>query len=181
MAILKQQLQENELKNGQVKSIPGSFQSGYTFLPAYVVGYKQEDPGIMEINKGTKDGLAQGDIVTYHQYVIGEITTVYDYTSEIKTILAPENKITVVSEKGVKGILRARNGRELYIEQILIDSKLEKGDDFFTSGKNSNFPEGLYIGEVKSMRSPGFKYYKTAKIGNEIDFNSSNEVFILKH
>ncbi|KKQ35626.1 MAG: rod shape-determining protein MreC [candidate division WS6 bacterium GW2011_GWA2_37_6] len=178
---LEQELKSNKVKNDQIQSISGDFQSKYKLVPAYVVRYKQEEPSVMEINKGSKDGVEKGDIIVFHMFAIGEVIDVNDYTSDVKTILSPDNKIAVVSEKGVKGILRSQKGRELQIEEILIDSDVKVGDDFFTSGKNSSYIQGLYIGQVEKIETQASNTTKIAKIKNEIDFNSLNEVFILKH
>lgn|GEM_PF-3555623 len=175
---LKAELKSIEVKNEQ---IVGDFGGDYQLIPAYVIHYKQEEPGHMVINKGESDGIEKGSILVFNNYVLGEIIEVSRYSSTVRTILASESRVLVVSEIGTKGIMQSKNGRELEIREILSDSQVDVGDDFLTFGKNSNFIPNLYVGEVKEVELQASSTTKVAKIKNEIDFSSLKEVFILKH
>lgn len=178
IASLQSELEGNKVISEQIS---GDFSNTYIFQPAYIIRYKQEEPGVMEINKGGRDGVRENDIVVYKNYAIGEIVKVGEYTSEVRTILAPNNKIAVVSEKGTKGILQSSKGRELIVNEVLIDSEVKEGDDFFTVGKNSSYVKGLYVGEVESIQTEASNTTKTIKLKNEVNLNSLDSVFILKY
>jgi rod shape-determining protein MreC len=60
---------------------------------------------------------------------------------------------------------------------------VKKGDDVFTSGLGGQggiFPAGYYIGQVMSVQKDGSGTGLTALVKPAVDFNSLNEVLILR-
>lgn len=176
IAKLQEELNQNQIAKDQIST---NFNNEFTYVPARVVRYDVVRPGIMIVNKGADDGIRNGDVVVYKNYAVAEVTETNKYTSLVRTIYSPESKISLVNSAGTRGVLVARNGNELEVDKIVADHKVDKGDVFYTLGINSNYPNGLFIGEVTAIESTASNPTKKAKLKNELNFENLSEVYIM--
>jgi len=178
IAGLKLQLADNKVINEQLQN---GFGKDTELLPARIIRFERKNPGLLIIDRGEDYGIQTGDIVVFNKYAVGEVFRVEKYTSYVRTVISGDSNIPVISERNAKGILVARNGNELEVEKVLSDSEVQLKDDFFTIGINSNYPAGLYVGEVSQIDDRAADTTKRVRLSSELDFGSLKEVFILRH
>lgn len=178
VAKLQEELKNNKIANEQLST---NFDTEFEYLPARVIRYDSFNPGEIVLNKGLEDGVVEGDVIVYKNYAVAEVVDVTKYTCLVRTIYSPDSKISLVSQIGTRGVLVARNGNELEVDKIVTDQEVKVGDTFYTLGINSNYPNGLFIGEVVSVDSTAANPTKKAKLKNELKFNQLSEVYIMHH
>ena len=59
-------------------------------------------------------------------------------------------------------------------------AKVEVGDLVITSGLGGVYPRGLFVGRIKSAKSPPAALYKDIKIESEVNFSSIKEILVIK-
>lgn len=122
--------------------------------PCNVIGKTANSPyGGLILDKGSDDGVELYNPVITSIGVVGRITEIAPSYSKVTTILSPEVKISVISERGkATGILDnqlsyASEGKVLMTD-ILKDADIEEGDLIITSGQGGTFPEKQLVGTV---------------------------------
>lgn len=176
--ISKQQKELDEYKSAKAQ-IDSNFDPEYNYIPAKIVRFDMYSSGILYLNKGGNEGLSVGDVVVYRNYAVAEIVEVDKYNSRARTIYSSESKVAVSNSTDARGILVSRNGNELEVDKILNDAEVKVGDMYYTLGLNSNFPSGLFVGEVVEINSSAADPTKNLILKNELDINSISEVYIM--
>ena len=158
-----------------------SFSGNYKLIPARIIRISNEESGIFYINKGTKDGLENGDIVIYESYALGEIVDISSRSSKIKDIFSNDTKISAISNTGVKGVLVSEQGVRLRVEKILSNEEVKVGDSFVTLGINSSYPPDLYLGKVKEVIDLPSQTTKEVVLETELNPFNLHEVFVINY
>lgn len=138
------------------------------------------------INKGSKDGIANGMIVINSAGLAGQVTSVANTWSKVET-LANENIAVsglVESTREIDGIIRGFKDSDKKVMAKLyylpLSSKIKKGDVISTSvGVNALYPKGIRIGTVVDIEEDKGKVMKNAIIQPYVDFNKLEEVFVV--
>jgi len=65
------------------------------------------------------------------------------------------------------------------MEYIDLNASLQEGDTAVTSGLGGNFPEGIIIGQVTSIRQFEFELYQTAEVRSLNDFERLETVLVI--
>ncbi len=140
----------------------------------------------LTIDKGSKNGLKLGDAVTYNGILIGKITKLSNFTSEVKLLSADtlNNNISVeliVGDKEVYGLLTRYDSKDnVYIvEGISDDVKIEVGTKVITSGLTDSFRKGLIIGTVDDLSTDSFDLTRILKIKPATNFDDINYVSVV--
>ena len=138
------------------------------------------------INKGSKNGLKIGNAVTSNGVLIGKITKVSNFTSEVKLLSSDtlNNNISVeliIDDKEVYGLLtRYDSINNVYIvEGISDDIKIDVGTKVITSGLTDNFTKGIIIGEVDNLSTDSFDLTRILKVKPATNFNNINYVSVI--
>lgn len=141
----------------------------------------------MTIDKGKKDGIKKDMAVVTKDGLIGKITKVSNYSSEIKLITSDDINYKVsVAIKNDKNenyaILNGYDKKTGLLKVIDVDktTKVNKGDVILTSGLGGVFPSGIYIGTVEKIESDKYNLSKTLYIKTAQDFNNIHYVTVLK-
>lgn len=141
----------------------------------------------MTIDKGKKDGIKKDMAVVTKDGLIGKITKVSNYSSEIKLITSDDINYKVsVAIKNDKNenyaILNGYDKKTGLLKVIDVDNttKVNKGDVILTSGLGGVFPSGIYIGTVEKIESDKYNLSKTLYIKTAQDFNNIHYVTVLK-
>lgn len=149
--------------------------------PALVLGTVLDEFGYIVINKGEVDGIKKGSSVVIKNYLIGEVTEVGKYTSEVRMIISPNGKVPVTSIlHNAHGVVQGNVSRGLLMEDVSQGSILEEEEVIITSGINSKFVRGLIVGKVKKINQVSNSVTKSAEIDSLIDFSELDRVFILE-
>lgn len=113
------------------------------------------------INKGSEDGLKNGDAVIDHKGLIGQLTDVRRFNAELTLLSAARNTIPVsVARTGVRSLLYG-SGNSVKLRYFPADAALQTGDLLITSGLDSVYPFGIPVAEVKQVQhASGTPYYQ---------------------
>jgi len=139
------------------------------------------------INKGSSHGVKKNMAVITTQGLIGKISLVTPFTSEVELLYTnnPNFRVSAVvqSEKNVahgliEGYDEERN--ELILKRIDSSLEINKGDKVVTSGLGGIFPKGILIGEITEVTTEDFGLTKMAYIKPAADFSMLEKVIIAK-
>ncbi|WP_407306854.1 rod shape-determining protein MreC [Desulfosporosinus sp. SB140] len=143
------------------------------------------------LNRGSKDGLAVNDPVIGDLGLVGKIVSVSPTTSEVLMILDGDGQVSAVvrgsTGSGTFGIVQGtyKRGSRLTPEgnlEMLFrrEDNVNVGDLVLTSGFGGVYPQDVPIGKVKTIQLDPSGLLKTAYIEPLVDFDSLEEVNIVK-
>jgi rod shape-determining protein MreC len=102
------------------------------------------------VDKGVKDSIEAGEAVISADGVLGQVTAVFPFTSEV-TLLTDKNQAVPVmlSRSGLRAVVFG-NGREgtLDLPFIPLNTDVQNGDQLVTSGIDGTYPAGLLVAKV---------------------------------
>jgi rod shape-determining protein MreC len=121
-----------------------------TTIPAQVVGTSGSDhERILNIDKGSADGVAPEMPVITTDGIVGRIREVTPHSSQILEISDPTSAAGVLLEETrTRGILRGDNVGHTEIVNLMPDDRIKPGQYVLTSGGDQIFPRGLPVGVV---------------------------------
>lgn len=168
--------EENEALRRQIGSTSTKNQE---LIVAKVIG---ESPIVSKrlllIDKGEVHGVSEGMVVVDGNVFIGEIFSVSPRTSSVQLISDPENKIPVVTNRKVRGLVVGQFGAEVELTNVVQGDTLNVGDLILTTGEGG-YPSGLVIGEIKEVKKVEKELFQKAVIEPLIDPSSLSTVFLV--
>ena len=154
-------------------------------LAASVIGRDPNDVfSGFSIDKGTLEGISVGDPVITNRGLVGIVTQAYATTSKVSCLLSEDVKVAAVcierQESGVitSNIMTASTGL-LRFNFLSGDAELTEGDIITTSGAGGTYPEGILIGEVKSVEKSENDISKYAVVQPCEDISDVKDVFVI--
>lgn len=161
--------------------------SEYSYVNATVVnrniGYWYNT---LVIDKGSKNGIKEGDAVITNQGLIGKIINISNFSSTVKLLTSDDvsNKISIkiTSDDGKHyGLLIGYDTKEnLYkIEGITDSDKIEEGDIVSTTGLTDYFPSGILIGTVSKVVKDEYDLNSIIEVNPSVSFNDISIVTVL--
>ena len=155
------------------------------FLSAGVIGRIPGDSkGTFIIDVGKSDGVSINDTVITEKGLVGRISRVGPFSSNVKTILSPDAQISVIdSETGNIGLISGSPELEKsdLTKMTLIKYKdsVNISDTITTSGLSGMYPKNLAVGEVQSIEydNTNSHYYAVIKPYNTI--SEIKDVFVI--
>ena len=180
---LKKELEEmkNELNIEHVLS-------DYDYLNATVVSRNAATwYNNLTIDKGSHNGIEEGMVVINSTGVIGRITNVSTFSSDVKLITTTDtnNKMSVTITNGDKKLTGLINGYDyetgyLEIEGISNTDNVAIGDLVYTSGLGGVFPNGILVGKVADITTDVYDLSKIINPTPSANFEDINYVTVLK-
>lgn len=147
-------------ENDQLKQALNIQKTNKTFKVeiASFVGRDPNDFSGFEIDAGKNKGISAGDVVLTKNGLVGTITKVANFVSNVASILDAGVQIPAVnvdSESEEKGVIcgqidLAKEGFCI-MDHLNKSNKCKAGDMISTFG-NSNYPENIPIGRIKEIR-----------------------------
>ena len=113
---------------------------------------------MIEINKGSRDGVYEGQPVVDAQGIIGQVIHVGPFSSNVLMITDPSHSIPVqVNRNGLRAIaVGTGQNNSLLLEHLPTNSDIQVGDLLVSSGLGRRFPRGYPVGTVSSINlEPG--------------------------
>lgn len=105
------------------------------------------------VDKGIKDNVQLGEAVISAEGVLGQVTAVFPFTSEV-TLLTDKNQAVpvMISRNGLRAVVFG-NGREgtLDLPFVPVNADVRNGDVLVTSGIDGTYPAGLLVAKVSNI------------------------------
>ena len=130
------------------------------------------------INKGSRDGIENNQIVVVNDGMIGKVLDSSFKTSKVKLITGFSDPISVTINNINK--LLTVNNYSLYIRGINDNDNISVGDKVITSGLSDIFPKGILIGEIKEIKKEKNDVGYYALVGISSNINNTKYVTVLK-
>lgn len=138
------------------------------------------------INKGTKDGISEDDIVIAYQQgqegVVGRI--VESSYSSAKVLLVTDTNSAIaayIRRNKEDGLMEGQNKEDLMMKYLSSKADVKVDDILVTSGYGGIFPAEIVIGKVKSIFSGKHEEnFKKALISPSINFSQISDVLVIK-
>jgi rod shape-determining protein MreC len=122
---------------------------------AVTVLYTGRDPFSQKlfIDKGGDAGIAAGEAVIDARGVVGQVTRVYPYMSEVTLLTDKDHAVPVKSERsGVRSVMfGAGAGRPPELRFLAPTADIQVGDVLVTSGLDGTYPPGLAVAKVATL------------------------------
>lgn len=196
---LKEKVEKTDLYYAQIEELQkevtelkstlelNSTLSEYTYVNATVVnrniGYWYNN---LVIDKGSKNGVNEGDAVITSSGLIGKITSVSNFSSTVKLLTSDEisNKISVKikTEDGYLYGLLIGYDKDLNIYRIegITDSdSIKEGNMVTTTGLTDYFPSGILIGNVSKIVKDEYDLNSIVEVTPSVNFENISIVTVL--
>ena len=105
------------------------------------------------LDRGSFSGVERGMAVVTPDGIVGKIIAAYPSASEMEMVTDPDFAAGVISQSGVRGILKGQGNPTLCkVDYIPQQEKMTAGEMLYTSGDDRIFPRGFPVGVVKEVR-----------------------------
>jgi rod shape-determining protein MreC len=122
---------------------------------AVEVLYTGRDPFSQKVfvNKGTDGGISAGEAVIDADGVVGQVTRVFPFMSEVTLITDKDHAVPVkVVRSGVRSVLfGSGTGRLPELRFTAPNADIQAGDLLVTSGIDGTYPPGLAVAQVVTL------------------------------
>jgi rod shape-determining protein MreC len=151
---LQERLVELESQNQSLRQLAGYQDSlQEATIPATVIG-RSADHWWQQLilNRGSRDGVQPGYVVTGPGGIVGRIVSVSPHTSRVLLVSDPTSRVGAkVSRSRVMGYIRGQASDRVVMEffEKLPDAKA--GDVIVTSSYSRLFPQDIPIGRIESL------------------------------
>lgn len=183
LQIDRNKINELEIENKLLKQELGFLSESEkgTLIPARIIS---RDPmtfsDYIAIDKGARDGLAEGMPVLANGILIGQLVQVFEDAAKVNLITSKDSIIqAMLQDSRAKGILKGGISG-LYIDNIVSDTEFKNGEYVVTSGLGGNFKQGILIGRTSKVQSYSSGIFKSISVEPLVDFSSLELVFIQK-
>ncbi len=154
-AVQLAQLQTLQTENQQLRNLSTlPLRNTYTSQLAEVI-YTERDLFKRKIivNKGTDAGLQAGQVVMDDAGIVGQITRVYPWLSEVTLITEKDHVVPVqVLRNGLRTIIfGAGDTSQLVLRYMPISADIQNDDVLVTSGIDGIFPAGIPVAKVTKI------------------------------
>lgn len=141
------------------------------------------------IDKGSRNGIERNMPVIVYQDgfhgLLGKTVNVGAFSSEVLPLYDRSCSVAARLQKSrYEGLITGRGNSSPYVQMSYVKKRaraeVEYGDLVITSGLSRVYPEGIYIGRVRSITAKEFESTLNIDIEPIIDFSKIEHVFVLK-
>lgn len=134
------------------------------------------------INQGTEAGVKIGQAVVWAgQVLVGEIRNADKEASEARAINDSEFRAAVfVGDNNTEAVFRGNGLEPAQLDLVSTKANIGVGDRIITSGLDTKFPRGLYLGQIKSIKNLEGKVFQKVQVKPALDWSSLEEVLVIK-
>ncbi len=152
-----QQLKSLEIENAHLKSLLALRDNAqFKVKPAEIITLVNQSYGHkVMINVGLQQGAVSGQAVIDAQGVIGQVTRVFYFTSEVTLLTDRDFTIPVQIERNsLRAIAYGRGSRDyISLPYMPANVDLQEGDKLLTSGIDGIYPAGLLVAEITQLKT----------------------------
>ena len=134
------------------------------------------------INKGKKDGVLEGwPVITGEKVLLGRIGQVYSRFSEVILISNKKSSFDAkISDTEIYGIVKGEEKFKIYLDLIPKDKAIFEGKDvIITSALGGVYPQGLLVGEIKTISKSDTDPFQRAEITPFFNIKNLDYLFII--
>lgn len=147
------QWQALQQENQQLRNLMGMQQRKKFTVQFAEVSFVERD--IFErkilINKGIIDQIKAGQVVMDDKGVVGQITRVYPWLSEVTLITEKNHAVPIqVLRNGLRSVIFG-SGEKLSLRYMPVSTDVRKGDVLVTSGIGGLYPPGIPVAKVENI------------------------------
>ena len=142
------------------------------------------DPGgwmsFCTLDVGSRDGVKTGNPVTTAEGLVGQVTEVSPDTCRVR-LLTDSRAVAAgkVDHRKASGVLQGVGASSLELRYLDPDARINPGDLVVTSGQDGQFPEGLRVGRVQTVRLVPDANYQAAVVEPLAPLDSMRTVLVL--
>lgn len=172
---LREAARENEALR---KALNLELEKDFTLSDAKAISRVTEGDFVL-INQGKEEGISKGmPVITSERILLGKIGEVFDNFSEVILIsngdFTFDIEILTENEK-VLGIVKGKGGFRVQFQFIPSEAQIKEGDMVVSSRLGGNFPQGLLVGTVKTIKRSDVEPFLAGEIKPffpELDFTN---------
>lgn len=160
-----QKLNTLEAENTHLRNLLGAAKSWEQPAQLAEIMHAGRDPFVHKVvvNLGSNHGIIAGQAVVDEAGVIGQVTRVYPFSSEVTLVTDKELAIPVQVERNSLRAIAFGHGRDNTIDLPYLPANVDvrKGDKLITSGIDGVYPTGLAVAMVTNIeRNPDSPFAK---------------------
>ncbi len=130
------------------------------------------------LNKGSADGLAEGQPVVNLQGLVGRIDAVTSSSATVKLLTDPDHSVSVqLSSSGFVGSATGRGSGDLKFVSSRADNPVQAGEVVVTLA--GRYPAGLLVGRIAKDAAPATGAGVQSTIATAVDFNQLDFVRVI--
>jgi rod shape-determining protein MreC len=162
----------------------GSKQATQPLVPARVINNSlREVDNYLTLNVGSADGVQPDRGVISAAGVVGKVQAVSAHYARVASVLHSKLQVAAqIKRDGTIGSVGWPEGTDFshaMLDYIPRQNKLVVGDSVVTSGYNSVFPAGVFIGTIESFTTEPNKNFSTVKLRLGVDFSRLTYVYVV--
>jgi rod shape-determining protein MreC len=124
------------------------------------------------INRGARDGVEVGDPVITDMGLVGRVADVTATAAWVRLAVDQGSAVNArLQDARAEGTVVGQLQGGLRMQHIPREAVIEEGDLVLTSGLGGNFPAGIVIGQVVSVRQQVAELFQEAEIRPTVDFD----------
>lgn len=154
-AALLQQLKSLQSENAHLRGLLATRERVNVKSTLAEVLYAARDPFSRKIvvDKGSQQEVKSGQPVIDHVGVVGQVTRVYPWLSEVTLITDKDHLVPVLNVRnGLRAVLAGTgNDSALELKFVPLNADFQNGDRLVTSGIDGVYPPGLPVAEVSTV------------------------------
>jgi len=113
------------------------------------------------VDKGSQAGIEAGQVVMDDNGIIGQVTRVYPWLSEITLVTDRDHAVPVqIARNGLRSIVfGAGDTGDLSLRYMPVNADIKEGDELVTSGIDGTYPPGVPVAMVTHIeRDPAYPF-----------------------
>ncbi|MFC1621828.1 rod shape-determining protein MreC [Patescibacteria group bacterium] len=171
-------LEENKILKDQLK-LSNDFDIELVF--ASVLGNPKDPTGAsIYIDRGSKHGIQMGDNVVLGNNLVGIVTGVDKFRSEVALTNSVEFGSTVRDlSTGAEGLAKGNLGTSIEVSRILVSDSVFVEDIFITSGADGIFLPNFVVGSVSEVLLESAAPLKSVILKQPFNIKNVDKVFVV--
>jgi rod shape-determining protein MreC len=152
----------------------------FNLVMAKVIG-KDISQDVIEINKGSKDGISKDlPVITSQKILVGRVSEVYDNFSKVMLISDENSSFSAkISGKEVSGVVKGKGNFNISLDLIPKEEEILSDETVITSVLGGTFPEGLLVGKIKQVKKSDIEPLQQAEIFPFLNINDLDQLFVV--
>jgi len=168
---LKDLKKENELLR---RALSLGLKKEFKLSLAQIIG-KDISQDFILIDKGIKDGVLKDmPVITEEKVLVGKIYEVYENFSKVQ-LLSHKNSVFDTNF----GLAKGQGNFNIFLELILKEKTVLKGDIVKSSALGGVFPQGLLVGKIQAVKKNDVRPFQQADVKPAFDISKTEKLFII--